>query len=104
VCIETRQAKTALNAMINSTDRNNARGIARPMRTGWFGPVHVESPEVQTPRVLLAGCKALLGKALDMENLTRGLMRPFGLKVGQVSSGSFESRCGSQSMAWRPWK
>ncbi len=92
VCIETRHTKAALNAMINKTDRNDARGIAQLMRTGWFRPVHVKSREAQTLRMLLAGRKALLGKVLDMENMIRGLIRPFGLKVGQVSIGKFEAR------------
>jgi transposase len=91
-CIETRHAKAALNAMLNKTDRNDARGIAQLMRTGWFRAVHVKSPEAQTLRVLLAGRKALLGKVLDMENMIRGLIRPFGLKVGAVSTSKFEAR------------
>lgn len=92
ICIETRHTKAALNAMINKTDRNDARGIAQLMRTGWFRAVHVKSAEAQTVRVLLAGRKALLGKVLDMENMIRGLIRPFGLKVGAVSIGKFEAR------------
>lgn len=36
ICIETRHAKAALNAMLNKTDRNDAQGIAQMMRTGWF--------------------------------------------------------------------
>lgn len=92
VCIETRHAKAILNATLNKTDQNDARGIAQMMRTGWFRPVHVKLREAQTLRVLLGGRKALLGKALDMENMIRGLIRPFGLKVGQVPVGKFEAR------------
>lgn len=91
-CIETRHAKAALNAMLNKTDKNDARGIAQLMRTGWFRAVHVKSSEAQALRVLLTGRKAMLGKVLDMENMIRGLIRPFGLKVGQVSTGKFEAR------------
>lgn len=91
-CIETRHAKAALNAMLNKTDKNDARGIAQLMRTGWFRAVHVKSGEAQALRVLLTGRKAMLGKVLDMENMIRGLIRPFGLKVGQVSTSKFEAR------------
>ncbi|MDA9521677.1 transposase [Bradyrhizobium sp. CCBAU 11434] len=80
-CIETRHAKAALNAMLNKTDRNDAKGIAQMMRTGWFRAVHVKSEGAQTLRALPVGRKALLGKVLDMENMIRGLLRPFGLKV-----------------------
>lgn len=91
-CIETRHSKAVLKTMINKTDRNDARGIAQMMRTGWFREVHVKSVGAQTLRTLLVGRKAILGKAIDMENMIRGLIRPFGLKVGNVSTGRFETR------------
>jgi transposase len=34
ICIESRQAKAAMGAMPNETDRNDARAIAQIMRTG----------------------------------------------------------------------
>jgi len=43
VCVEARHMQTALAAMRNKTDRNDARGIAQMMRTGWFRPVHIKS-------------------------------------------------------------
>ncbi|WP_439360138.1 IS110 family transposase [Bradyrhizobium sp. DASA03007] len=92
ICIETRHAKAALNTMLNKTDRNDAKGIAQMMRTGWFRAVHVKSEAAQTPRALLAGRKALLGKVLDVENTIRGLLKPFGLKVGEISVGRFATR------------
>lgn len=39
VCMETRQAKAAMGAMPIKTDRNDARGLAQIVRTGWFRPV-----------------------------------------------------------------
>jgi transposase len=50
ICIETRQVKAALKAMRNKTDRNDARGIAQIMRTGWFRMVHVKGTESQQVR------------------------------------------------------
>ena len=43
VCIEARQAKAAMGAMPNKTDRNDARGIAQIMRTGWYRAAHVKA-------------------------------------------------------------
>ncbi len=43
VCMEARQVSAALSAMRNKTDRNDARGIAQILRTGWFSPVHMKS-------------------------------------------------------------
>lgn len=79
ICIETRHAKAALNAMLNKTERNDTKGIAQMMRTGWFRALHVKSEAAQTLRALLVGRKAMLGKVLDMENMIRGLLSPFGL-------------------------
>lgn len=45
VCMEARQVSAALSAMRNKTDRNDARGIAQILRTGWFSPVHMKSRE-----------------------------------------------------------
>src|SRR5665213_2012570 len=36
ICIETRGAKAAMGAMPNKTDRNDARGLAQIIRTGWY--------------------------------------------------------------------
>ncbi len=36
VCMEARQVSAALSAMRNKTDKNDARGIAQILRTGWF--------------------------------------------------------------------
>lgn len=85
ICIETRHAKAALNAMLNKTDPNEAKGIAQMMRTGWFRAVHVKWKCAQNAARLLVGRKALLGKVLDMEALF-GLLRPFGLKGGNVAN------------------
>lgn len=42
-CLETRHVHAALKAQRNKTDRNDARGIARLVRSGWFNPIHVKS-------------------------------------------------------------
>jgi len=92
ICIETRQMKAALRAMRNKTDRNDARGIAQVMRTGWFRFVHVKSPESQELRLLLNHRKTLQRKTLDLENEVRGTLKAFGLKVRKVSRGRFAAR------------
>ena len=45
VCMEARQVKAALSAMRNKTDKNDARGIAQLLHTGWYSPVHIKSME-----------------------------------------------------------
>jgi transposase len=43
VVMEARQVKTTLSSLRNKTDRNDARGIAQILRTGWYREVHVKS-------------------------------------------------------------
>jgi transposase len=92
VLLETRHVKAALSAMIVKTDRKDARGIAPLLRMGWFRPVHRKSPPAQEVRALLVGRKLLQGKLVDVELGIRGLLRGFGLKLGQVSKGMFAAR------------
>src|SRR5215207_880370 len=92
VLLETRHVKAALSAMIVKTDRKDARGIAQLLRMGWFRPVHCKSPAAQEVRALLVGRKLLQAKLRDVELSLRGLLRGFGLKVGEVSKGRFAAR------------
>jgi transposase len=87
VLLETRQVKAALSAMVVKTDRKDARGIAHLLRMGWYRPVHGKSVPAQEVRALLAG-----RKLRDIELSMRGLLRGFGLKVGEVSKVRFEMR------------
>lgn len=91
VCMEARQVNAALSAMRNKTDKNDARGIAQVLRTGWFSPVHMKSREAHGQRALLSSRKALLNKTIDLANEVRGLLKIFGLRLPKrVSHGSFD--------------
>ena len=91
VCMEARQVSAALSAMRNKTDKNDARGIAQILRTGWFSPVHMKSREAHGVRALLSCRKALLNKTIDLANEVRGLLKIFGLRLPKtVQHGSFD--------------
>src|SRR5919205_2580954 len=92
VLLETRHVKAALSAMVVKTDRKDARGIAHLLRMGWFRPVHCKSPPAQEVRALLVARKQLQAKMRDVELSLRGLLRGFGLKVGEISKGQFAAR------------
>jgi transposase len=92
VLLETRHVKAALSAMVVKTDRKDARGIAQLLRMGWYRPVHRKSPPAQEVRALLVGRKLLQGKMRDVELSIRGILRGFGLKLGEVSKGRFAAR------------
>jgi transposase len=92
VCPETRHLKAALSAMTHETDRNDARGVAQVVRTGWFRAVHVKSTPSQERRVPLAGRRLLVGQRLALGAEPRGSLEAFGLKVGKAGSGESAGR------------
>jgi len=81
VCMEARQVSAALSAMRNKTDKNDARGIAQVVRSGWYKPVHMKSRESHYIRAMLTSRKALLRKCVDLENEIRGLFKTFGVRL-----------------------
>ncbi|HEV8464475.1 MAG TPA: IS110 family transposase [Pseudolabrys sp.] len=92
ICVETRHMRAVLQAQINKTDRNDARGIAQMMRAGLYRPVHVKTLRSQKLRMLLTHRKLLQSKAIAVDNDLRGTLRNFGLKVGVVGTVKFEAR------------
>ena len=81
VCMEARQVAASLAAMRNKTDRNDARGLAQILRTGWFRTVHVKSLESPQVRALLTSRKMILTQCIDLENELRGLLKVFGVRL-----------------------
>jgi transposase len=79
-----------LQALINKTDRNDARGMAQTMLAGLYHPV--KTLRSQKLRMLLTNCKLLQSKAIDIDNDLRGTLRNFGLKVGVSRASKFEAR------------
>jgi transposase len=91
ICMEARQVKAALSAMRNKTDKNDARGIAQLLRSGWFSPVHVKSMASHQVRALLSSRRAVLSKCVDLELEVRGLFKVFGIKLPpRLSHSAFD--------------
>jgi transposase len=59
--LDTGHVRDASKAMPVKTDHNDARGIAQPMRLGWFRPVHCKSLPAQELRAVLTARKLLQG-------------------------------------------
>ena len=90
--LETRHVRKAFEAMPVKSDRNDARGIAQLMRLGWFRPVHCKSRSAQETRATLTARKLVQSKLRDVENSLRGILRGFGLKVGETTQRKFAGR------------
>jgi len=92
ICVETRHMRAVLQAQINKTDRNDARGIAQMMRAGLYRPVHVKTLRSQKLRMLLTHRKLLQSKAIAIDNDLRGTLRNSASRVGVVGALKFEAR------------
>lgn len=90
--IDARHAKAGLVQQASKTDRNDARGLAQIMRTGWFKEVRVKSKAAHLLRALLASRGMLVATRRDLENQIRGLLKTFGLVLGTARRGRFEVR------------
>lgn len=92
ICLEARQVSVTLAAMRNKTDRNDARGLAQILRTGWYSRVHVKSLRSHQLRALLVSRKAILKRCVDLELELRGLLKVFGIRLpSQLSHGPFDA-------------
>jgi transposase len=62
------------------------------VRTGWYREVAVKSMDSQTTRALLMARAQLVSQRQTTANLIRGLLKTFGLLVGQAGGGRFAVR------------
>ncbi|MBP1806975.1 IS110 family transposase [Rubellimicrobium aerolatum] len=92
VCMDARHARAAMVAMTHKTDRNDARGLAQMLRTGWFRAVHVKTRSTMELRTLLTSRKTLVLKIGDLENQIRGSLCLFGIKLGTAKRRTFGER------------
>jgi transposase len=90
--LETRHVRDAFKAMPVKSDRKDGRNIAQLMRLGWFRPVHCKSISAQEVRALLTARKLVQSKLRDIEMSLRGMLRGFGLKVGNTTLSRFAGR------------
>jgi transposase len=91
-CLDARHAKAALSLQMNKSDRNDARGLAQIVRTGWYREVAVKSVDSQMIRTLLTTRAQLVHMRVDLANQIRGVLKPFGLLAGKGSSQPFIDR------------
>jgi transposase len=92
VCLDARHAKAALSLQLNKSDRNDARGLAQIVRTGWYREVIVKSFARQLVRSLLTTRAQLVRMRVDLANQIRGVLKPFGLIAGRGGGLTFIDR------------
>jgi transposase len=92
VCLDARHAKAALALQLNKSDRNDARGLAQIVRTGWYREVAVKSVNGHQIRTLLTARAQLVRLRVDLANQIRGVLKPFGLIAGKGGGKPFAER------------
>ena len=92
VCLDARHAKAALALQLNKSDRNDARGLAQIVRTGWFREVAVKGVDSHLVRSLLTTRARLVRMRVDLANQIRGVLKPFGLVAGKGGGRPFAER------------
>ncbi len=73
----------------NKSDRNDARGLAQVVRTGWHREVMAKSMDSQRVRSSLTTRAQLVRMRVDLTNQIRGVLKPFGLVAGKGSRQPF---------------
>lgn len=96
ICLHARHAAAALKLQMNKTDRNDAYGLARLVRSGWYRPVAVRSLETHKLRALLVTRDQLVGMSTALINKIRGMAKTFGLLIGPGKGGTFERQVRAQ--------
>jgi transposase len=96
VCLHARHAAAALKLQMNKTDRNDALGLARLVRSGWYRPVAVRSIETHRLRALLITRDQLVGMRTALINKIRGLAKTFGILIGPGKGGTFARQVRAQ--------
>ena len=99
IFIDALHAHRILKGRLNKTDRNDARGIAEMMRLGLYKAVHIKTRESQQAKLLLTARKLLCLKRDDIDNLVRGALLQFGLKIAPGKTYSFADRAGQLAPA-----
>jgi len=85
-CICARHAKGVLSTRVNKSDPHDAEGLAQLARTGWFKAVRIKQETTHIDRAQLKIREQLCRSHRSMANQLRGLLKLFGLRMGQVTT------------------
>lgn len=86
LCICARHAKKALSARVNKSDELDAESLAQLCRTGWFKAVHMKAEGTHIDRAALKIRAQLITSRNACANQLRGMLKLFGLRMGQVTT------------------
>ena len=85
-CVCARHAKGVLSARVNKSDPHDAEGLAQMARTGWFKAVRIKAEATHMERARLKIREQLIAARQAIAGQLRGLLKLFGLRLGQVTT------------------
>lgn len=88
-CIHARRAAAALKLQANKTDRNDARGLAQLVRSGWYDPVPMKSVATHRVRAVVVARDQIVRMCTALINKIRGLAKTFGIILGPGKGRTF---------------
>ena len=92
ICVDARHAKAALSLKANKTDANDALGLARIMRVGWYREVSVKAIDIYAVRALLVARAQVVSQITMLKNCVRGILKTFGLVMPKGLRSQFAER------------
>ncbi len=92
VCLDSRHAHRVLSMKRNKNDRNDARGLADLIRTGWYREARVRSMDAQFVRSILLSRQQLLQSRRSIENQMRGTLKTLGAMIKSTKGRGFMQR------------
>lgn len=90
VCIDARHAHAALSMQINKTDKNDALGLAKIVKAGWYKEVKVKSLSSHSIRAMLGARAQLVSMGVDTRNQIRSVFKTFGVILKPQRRQGFE--------------
>jgi transposase len=92
ICIDARKMAAILSVTVNKTDKNDARGIADAMRCNHYKEVNINDVENSSTGILIKSRASLVHSRLAIKNTVRGLLKTFGIRLGEVSNTKFSKK------------
>lgn len=86
ICVCARHAKGVLSARVNKSDPHDAEGLSQMARTGWFKAIRIKDEATHMDRARLKIRDQLIDARQAMAGQLRGLLKLFGLRLGQATT------------------
>lgn len=89
ICLDSRQVANVLSTVINKTDKNDARGIAKVLAAGFYTIVHQKSGQSIQVGLLMRARAGLVADKTTKKNRIRGLLKAYGIRLKTSGHQSF---------------